>query len=480
MKTYLFYDTETTGLNPCFDQVLTFACIRTDTELNELDRTTITIRLRKDIIPSPGAFLTHGLSFDELESGITEYQAAEKIYELVNTPSTVSIGYNSLEFDDEFLRFMFYRNLMDPYTHQYRNNCSRMDILPVALVFRIFSPDVLNWPSVEGKPSLKLELIAAENNFTTSGRAHEAMSDVEALIALSRKLRTRERIWNYILGFFDRQGDETRIRSIETGLDIGGQSFKLCIMASPSFGHENNYLAPVIYLGESLVYSNQSLWLRLDGEDILGMDTNSDVSNTFVMRKRFGDARIVLPAFERFWRRLSEHSRNTAEVNIERIASHTTRLFEYINYHRTYEYPVIPDLDCDAGLYQDGFFTRDEKKQIKMFHDAPDHLKADVLKAMTCPRVKSLASRIIARNFESYSDMDIQNMWRQYLARLASDLPEDRIAGYRGDIKFNRSMGLEALKSMDSDIIRHDPERRKIFEWLEAYIGGGGPVNPAG
>jgi len=139
MKTYLFYDTETTGLNPCFDQVLTFACIRTDTELNELDRTTITIRLRKDIIPSPGAFLTHGLSFDELESGITEYQAAGKIHELVNTPSTVSIGYNSLEFDDEFLRFMFYRNLMDPYTHQYRNNCSRMDILPVALVFRIFS-----------------------------------------------------------------------------------------------------------------------------------------------------------------------------------------------------------------------------------------------------------------------------------------------------------------------------------------------------
>ena len=36
--TYLFYDLETTGLNPCFDQVLQFAAIRTDLSLNEIER----------------------------------------------------------------------------------------------------------------------------------------------------------------------------------------------------------------------------------------------------------------------------------------------------------------------------------------------------------------------------------------------------------------------------------------------------------
>jgi len=37
-KTYLFYDTETTGLNKSFDQVLQFAAIRTDLDLNEIER----------------------------------------------------------------------------------------------------------------------------------------------------------------------------------------------------------------------------------------------------------------------------------------------------------------------------------------------------------------------------------------------------------------------------------------------------------
>ena len=43
-KTYLFYDIETTGLNKAFDQVLQFAAIRTDKQLNEIDRYTIKVQ----------------------------------------------------------------------------------------------------------------------------------------------------------------------------------------------------------------------------------------------------------------------------------------------------------------------------------------------------------------------------------------------------------------------------------------------------
>ncbi|MCF8126094.1 MAG: exodeoxyribonuclease I, partial [Desulfotignum sp.] len=129
MKTYLFYDLETSGLNPAFDQVLTFAGIRTDTKLCEIDRTCLTIKLRKDIIPSPHAFVTHCLTPKFLEGGICEYEAARVLHQLFNTPGTISLGYNSLGFDDEFLRFLFYRNLLEPYSHQYANGCSRADIL---------------------------------------------------------------------------------------------------------------------------------------------------------------------------------------------------------------------------------------------------------------------------------------------------------------------------------------------------------------
>ncbi|MCK5420273.1 MAG: exodeoxyribonuclease I, partial [Desulfobacterales bacterium] len=56
-KTYLFYDIETTGLNKAFDQVLQFAAFRTDRQLNEIDRYTIKVQLRPDVIPSPGAII---------------------------------------------------------------------------------------------------------------------------------------------------------------------------------------------------------------------------------------------------------------------------------------------------------------------------------------------------------------------------------------------------------------------------------------
>jgi exodeoxyribonuclease I len=121
MSTYLFYDIETTGLNKAFDQVLQFSAIRTDATFKEIDRQNITVRLRPDIIPSPGALITHRIRLSEALKGLTEYKATYQIHRLLNTPGTVSLGYNTMGFDDEFLRFSFHRNLLPPYTHQYSN-----------------------------------------------------------------------------------------------------------------------------------------------------------------------------------------------------------------------------------------------------------------------------------------------------------------------------------------------------------------------
>ena len=35
-KYYVFYDLETTGINPAFDQILQFAAVRTDLDFNEI------------------------------------------------------------------------------------------------------------------------------------------------------------------------------------------------------------------------------------------------------------------------------------------------------------------------------------------------------------------------------------------------------------------------------------------------------------
>lgn len=105
MSTYLFYDIETTGLNKCFDQILQFACIRTDLDFNEIEQYSTFIQLRKDVLYSPEALITTRISIeDSMQKGISEFKAIEKIHELVNEPDTISIGYNSMNFDDEFLR----------------------------------------------------------------------------------------------------------------------------------------------------------------------------------------------------------------------------------------------------------------------------------------------------------------------------------------------------------------------------------------
>lgn len=470
MKNYLFYDIETSGLNPAFDQILTFACIRTDLSLNEIDRQAITIRLRKDIVPSAKAFLTHGLTHKELALGISEYKVAIKIHKILNTPNTISIGYNSLGFDDEFLRFLFYRNLLDPYTHQYGNGCYRMDVLPITVVFRIFYPTCIKWPHVDGKPSLKLDLISRENDFSTSGRAHEAMNDVEAVIGLSRKLFQQADIWEYCIDFFNKTRDEVRINSIKKEFKVQDKQFRLCIMLSVSFGAKVNFMAPVVHLGQSLPYKNQSLWLRLDLDDILDFDSDADLKDTYVIRKKPGDALIILPVLERFWNRMPIDSQQAANENMKKICLYWEKFFKFLQYHLEYKYPIVPDMDPDAALYQDGFFTAQEKKQCDLFHKTPDHQKQEVLNQMQSQRIKLLASRILARNFEDLSGETSATEYHLYLNKLKSSLESDQIKGYKNDIKLNLEQGMQELKEMEQAAMPLNQDQEKVLGWLKKYL----------
>lgn len=470
MKTFLFYDIETSGLNPSFDQVLTFASIRTDLALNEIKRDSITIRLRKDIVPSPGAFLTHGLTFKELSKGICEYEAAVKIHRLLNTPGTISLGYNSLGFDDEFLRFLFFRNLLDPYSHQYGNGCSRMDMLPIAVIYKIFHPDGVIWPVVEGRSSLKLEHISRENQFETSGKAHEAMSDVEALIALSRLLKQNEDIWNYCLDFFHKKRDEVRINAIQTRTAIGSAEYPYCLMASAAVGPDQNYLAPVIPIGPSKAYKNQRLWLRLDTEHILGDGTSNEFEDTFVVRKRYGDTPIILPALDRFLEKVTLTAVSKVESNIDLLKRDPERFKAFVDYHCEFRYPYVPHIDSDAALYQDGFFSAQEKKESLRFHQSLSSQDLFSLDQIQSDRVKQLAIRIIGRNFPDRLPLSDEKDFCAYINRLKPVSEDDPITGYKGDLKFNVPEALEELEDLYLKTDDLTKKQRQMLDRIKTYI----------
>lgn len=478
MKTFLFYDLETSGLNCSFDQILTFAAIRTDGNLNEIGRDTVTVSLRDDIVPSPGAFITHRLSVEELSQGISEYDAVMKIHGIFNCPGTVSLGYNTLGFDDEFLRFAFYRNLLDPYTHQYAANCSRMDVLPITTLYRIFKPELLNWPIKDEKNSLKLELISQENHLVSSGRAHDAMTDVEATLELARRLVQEKDMWNYCLDFFDKQKDRARIEKITKSLSVGTESFRLALMVSPAFGASCMYLAPVLNIGYSEAYSGQGLWLRLDKPIFPDMqkpdalNIHDDKDRLFVIRKRFGDAEIILPPLERFWARMTEAQKLIYRDNVAVMRTHADAFKKLVAYHKAFEYPFISDLDSDAALYQSGFFTNKEKRQMLQFHNCKDKDKYSWVEQISSERVRGLAERILFRNLKprQYPE-SIRKKRREYINRVLSSSEKDSIKGFRGtDRKLDADTALAEIKTLELQE-GLDREQIDILGWLKTYIG---------
>ena len=205
---FLFYDLETFGADPRTSRIAQFAAIRTDAELNEIDEPiSIFVRPADDLLPSPIATLITGIAPQAaLRDGMNEAQAFSLIFDEMARPETCSLGYNSLRFDDEFVRYGLFRNFYDAYEREWRGGNCRWDLLDVLRLAHALRPDGLVWPKREdGATSFKLEHLADANGVRI-GDAHEALSDVRALIGLARKFKQAQpRLWDYALKLRDKR-----------------------------------------------------------------------------------------------------------------------------------------------------------------------------------------------------------------------------------------------------------------------------------
>jgi exodeoxyribonuclease-1 len=194
-QTYFFYDLETTGLSGRSDRVMQFAGLRTDMDLKPIgEPINVFVALNDDTLPSPDALLVTGITPQQtVADGYTEAQFAQMLLDDVFTEDTIAVGYNNIRFDDEFVRHLFWRTFRDPYEWAWRDGRSRWDVLDVVRMTRALRPDGINWPEIDGKAVNKLELLTKVNDIAHL-KAHDAMSDVEALIAVwivSNRLSTR-------------------------------------------------------------------------------------------------------------------------------------------------------------------------------------------------------------------------------------------------------------------------------------------------
>lgn len=467
-KTFLFYDLETTGLNKAFDQILTFAGVRTDADLNVIDRHTATISLRPDVIPSPSAIITNRISRSQWSAGECEFEAMGQIHQWINTPGTISVGYNSLGFDDEFLRFSFYRNLLPAYTHQYRNDCRRMDILPMAIMFWLYKPEVLDWPQVDGKASMKLEHLAAANNLL-EGPAHDASADAEATLQLARKLSGQKQMWQYLEESFQKEIDYHRASQLPIEMESAAGKHSLGLMVASMFGTGCKFQAPVLSLGSSITYPNQSLWLRLDLTELATTQVQTVDDTTWVIRKRFGEPGIILPPRERYWRKLGTESNRLVKKNITWLKEHRDVLMAIADYYRNYRYPFIPNLDADAALYQVGFFPKSDEALGRRLRRSAAQDMPGLIGQFTNPEARALAVRIIARNYPEHLSEPWSADYRTYLKSLNPSDAKNSIKDYTGKARTTPLSAQEELKKLRADV-GIDSEQRQLLDQLESYI----------
>lgn len=201
-QTFFWHDYETFGVNPRVDRPAQFAGIRTDMNLDPIGQPVMLYcQPGPDHLPDPVSCLITGITPQHaMAMGIPENQFFQQIHAALGHTGTIGVGYNTLRFDDEVTRHGFWRNLIDPYGREWQQGCGRWDILDCVRTTWALRPEGIEWPQHEdGKPSFRLEHLTQANQIS-HGQAHDALSDVEATIALARLLKQRQpRLFDFCL-----------------------------------------------------------------------------------------------------------------------------------------------------------------------------------------------------------------------------------------------------------------------------------------
>lgn len=421
---YLFYDLETFGADPRRSRIAQFAAIRTDTDLNPVEEPiSFFVKPADDLLPSPVATLITGITPQRaLREGMRECDAMALICEEMSRPETCTLGYNSLRFDDEFVRHGFFRNFLDAYEREWRGGNSRWDLLDVFRFAHALRPEGIVWPKREdGATSFKLEHLA-EANGVREGDAHEALSDVRALIGIARKLKTAQpRLWDYALRLRDK-------RHAASLLDVVAMTPVLNV--SQRFPASRLCAAPVIPLARHPYIDSRVIVFDLgqDPESLLTLDADAIAARLYVRAAELpeGEERVALkeihlnrsPALSA-WEHLRPADferlgidRQQAEQRAALLRDAGPELVEKVRAVFGRERGHAPS-DVDAGLY-DGFIDGGDKRLFTQVRStAADALGARVFDFRD-QRLPELLFRYRARNHPEHLTADERERWDDY------------------------------------------------------------------
>jgi exodeoxyribonuclease-1 len=472
-STFYWYDLETSGTDSKWDRIVQFAGLRTDAELNEIgDAECMYVRLPDDVLPNPDAALVTGITPARTAAeGCSEWAALRRIHALFAAPQTCVAGYNSLRFDDEFIRQGLYRNFMDPYAREWQNGNSRWDIIDLVRATGALRRDGIEWPTDEaGLPVYKLERLTVANGIE-HGNAHDALSDVRATVALARLIRQHQpKLFEYYLGLRQR-------KQIKALLEPYGA--RLCVHVSGMYPRERFGIAPVISLGRHPTNSNSIIVADLgqDVENLLdwpedriraelykpGNPERPPLKEIRINRCPFVAGIEVLT--DENWRRLGCTRREVEErqrrLRKPGVAQKILRVFA--------PRPQEKAIDPEAALY-DAFIEDADRSRSQALQRVLEEGRWQDLD-FADRRLRELAGRLKARSFPEHLSESERADWHAFVRdKLAASGPWLGLAGFRARVAELRSERQAAAIAEDGPRSAADVARDLvILDALDAH-----------
>ena len=192
MANLVFYDFETCSSNVSYGQIIQAAAVLVNDDFQELDRYEARCKLSPGVVPEAMALLVNKTTSKMLkETNLSHYQMVRQLVDKFKEwKNSTFIGYNSINFDEEFLRRTLWKNLEYPYVTN-TNGSERGDLFSLARACHLYYPNCLKTPiSDKNNPVFKLEKLAPMNNIKHD-EAHSAMGDVLATIEIAKLLRQK-------------------------------------------------------------------------------------------------------------------------------------------------------------------------------------------------------------------------------------------------------------------------------------------------
>ncbi len=416
-NTFFFYDLETSGLDPREDRIMQFAGQRMSLDFEEIgEPVNILVKISNDTLPNPGAIMvTKILPQETLKNGISEADFARKVTEEIFTPGTIAVGYNTVRFDDEFMRYMFWRNFYDPYVWQWQENRSRWDMLDVVRLTRALRPEGINWPVTEdGHATNRLELITKLNNIEHE-HAHDALADVYATIAVAKLIREKQpQLFDYLL----KMRDKKEVKKL-----INLENKKPFVYASGRYSSANNKTTVAFPLTSSRNGNILVFDLRNNLEELLQKENTSffPALKELCFNKCPAVAPLAVLDKEDGWQKINL-SRIEIEKNLEVLLNHP----EFAESMREkYENgPEFPQASTPEAALYDGFLNDRDRTRCDAVRGANANQLADFVPEFTDERLPELLIHYKARNFYDSLTASEKDKWEEFrAARIAAKAP---------------------------------------------------------